>query len=405
MKPQFLKNIRFTDLTWAGAGPFGTKIFSDFGADIMKVESTTRLDSVRVGGPFKDRQYGVNRSGYFASRNTGKKSVTIDVKSPEGRAAMLGLIAQSDVVSNNFGPGAMKRMGLSYEEVRAVKPDIIYLSMPMFGDGGPMAEMLGVGMTISAVAGLMWSTAYKQNDPVGPGTHYPDHAANPYHAAFAVLAALRHRRLTGEGMKIDLAQVESTINFLGSAPVSYAMTGQEPPQVGNGSVSAAPHGIYRCAGDDAWCAITVMNDTQWRAFAQATGTPELADDNRFASTSARVANSAELDGLVSNWTAARTPDAATAILTDAGIPAARVANSRHLVENDQQLAARKYWQRVEHPELGCSLYGSPPYLIDGERVELSRPPLLGEHTKQVLADVAGLDGAAILRLEESGVLK
>ena len=137
MKPQFLKGIRFTDLTWAGAGPFCTKIFSDFGADVIKIESTTRLDSVRTGGPFKDRKFGLNRSGYFASRNSGKKSVVLDVKSPMGREQVHDLIRNSDVVSNNFGPGAMDRMGLSYEDVRAIKPDIVYLSMPMYGESGP----------------------------------------------------------------------------------------------------------------------------------------------------------------------------------------------------------------------------------------------------------------------------
>src|SRR5690606_33778637 len=185
--------ILFTDLSWAGAGPFGTKVLSDFGAEIIKVESTRRLDSVRTGGPFKDRQYGVNRSGYFASRNTGKKSFTVDPKTPGGAALMAELIARSDVVTNNFGPGAMERLGLSYERCREIKPDIIYLSMPMYGETGPLAGLLGVGMTISAVTGLMWATAYEAGDPVGPGTHYPDHAANPYHAAFAILAALRYR--------------------------------------------------------------------------------------------------------------------------------------------------------------------------------------------------------------------
>ncbi|GHU37065.1 hypothetical protein AGMMS50256_34510 [Betaproteobacteria bacterium] len=223
MKPDFLKGVRFVDLTWAGAGPFGTKIFSDFGADIIKIESSVRLDSVRTGGPFKDRKYGVNRSGYFASRNTGKKSVVLNLKTEAGHKLVFDIIRQSDVISNNYGPGAMDRLGLGYESVRTVKPDIIYLSMPMYGEDGPRAEMIGVGMTISSVSGLMWSTAYGPGVPVGPGTHYPDHAANPYHAAFAVLAALRRKRLTGEGMKIDLSQVESTINFIGTAFTAQAI--------------------------------------------------------------------------------------------------------------------------------------------------------------------------------------
>ena len=405
MKPEFLKGIRFADLTWAGAGPFSTKIFSDFGAEVIKIESATRLDSVRTGGPFKDRKYGVNRSGYFASRNTGKKSVVLDLKSEEGRRLVFDIIRKSDVISNNFGPGAMDRMGLSYEAVRAVKPDIIYLAMPMYGEDGPRAELLGVGMTISAVTGLMWSTGYRRDDPVGPGTHYPDHAANPYHAAFAVIAALRRKRLTGEGTKIDLSQVESTINFIGTAVTECAITGEDRPQAGNGSVEMAPHNIFRCAGDDAWVAIAATTDTEWQALARMIGGDRLAADPRYATAPDRIAQREELERLVSGWTAARGADEAAAAVRQAGVPAARVANSRYLIENDAQLAARGYWQRVEHPELGNSLYASPPYCIDGERVELARPPLLGEHNREILSGLLGVDEREIDRLEAAGVFK
>jgi benzylsuccinate CoA-transferase BbsF subunit len=360
-----------------------------------------RLESVRTGGPFKDRKFGVNRSGYFASRNTGKKSVVLDLKAEEGRALVYDIIRQSDVVSNNFGPGAMERMGLGYDAVKAIKPDIIYLSMPMYGEDGPLAELLGVGMTISAVTGLMWSTAYGKDDPVGPGTHYPDHAANPYHAAFAILAALRRKRLTGEGMKINLSQVESTINFIGSAVTRAAIKAKDAPQTGNASVDAAPHGIFRCAGDDAWCAIAVTSDAEWQAFAKATG----IDDRRFATVDNRLADREELERRLTQWTATRSAAEVAETLRDAGVPAAVTASARHLIEDDPQLAARGFFQRVEHPELGNSLYASPPYRIDGERVELQRPPLLGEHTREVLAGLLGLEQQEIDRLESAGVFK
>jgi benzylsuccinate CoA-transferase BbsF subunit len=405
MIPRFLEGIRFADLTWAGAGPFGTKIFSDFGAEVIKVESSVRLDSVRTGGPYKDRKYGLNRSGYFASRNTGKKSVVLDLKSGEGYALVCDIIRRSDVVTNNFGPGAMERLGLGYETVRAIKPDIVYLSMPMYGEDGPRAELLGVGMTISAVTGLMWSTGYRAGDPVGPGTHYPDHAANPYHAAFAIMAALRRRRLTGEGMKIDLSQVESTINFIGTGVVGYTLTGTDAEAKGNTSPDAAPHGIYPCAGEDEWCAITIMDDAQWRAFAKAIGRADLAGDPGLAQAEDRLRRAAELDALTAAWTAARSGDEAVETMREAGVPAAIVASSRHLIETDPQLAARAYWQRVDHPELGRSLYNAPPYVIDGERVELKRPPLLGEHTEEVLSGLLGLSRGEIDRLEQAGVLK
>ena len=405
MKPDFLNDIRFTDLTWAGAGPFGTKVFSDFGAEIIKVESTVRLDSVRTGGPFKDRRYGVNRSGYFASRNTGKKSFTADLKTKAGRALVHGLIEKSDVVSNNFGPGAMERLGLSYDEVREIKPDIVYLSMPMYGENGPLAELLGVGMTISAVTGLMWATAYEAGDPVGPGTHYPDHAANPYHAAFAVLAALRYRQLTGKGMKIDLSQVESTLNFIGTAVTDWAITGREPPITGNADAHAAPHNVYRTRGEDDWLAVAVIEDRHWTALCDVMGRGDLAADPALSTADGRIAARDRLDVAVADWAAGREADPAAAELIAAGVPAAKVASARHLIESDPQLAHRGYFQRVAHPELGDSLYAALPFTIDGERIELDRPPLLGEHTREILRDILELPEAEIDRLDAEGALK
>lgn len=405
MKPDFLRGIRFTDLTWAGAGPFSTKIFSDFGAEIIKVESMTRPDPVRMGGPFKDGEAGTNRSGYFASRNTGKQSVSINLKSEEGRALVLDLIRNSDVLSNNFGPGAMERLGLSYEAVSRIKPDIIYLSMPMYGEDGPRASMLGVGMTISAVTSLMWMTAYGPQDPVGPGTHYPDHAANPYHAAFAVAAALRYRRFTGKGMKIDLSQVESTINFVGPAVVEHAASGVEPSQIGNRSLIFAPHNIFRCDGEDEWCALAVETEAQWLALTRVINRPDLRDDTGLREAAERLARLEALEAAVSEWTARHAAKDAVAALLEAGIPAAVVAPSRYLVEEDEQLGTRDYWQILDHPEMGESLFSSPPYRIDGERIHLTRPPLFGEHTQDVLSNVLGLRQDEIRRLADKGVLQ
>ncbi len=404
MRPDFLRGIRFTDLTWAGAGPFGTKVFADFGADILKVESMSRPDPVRRGGPFRDGEAGINRSGYFASRNTGKKSVAIDMKTAEGRELVLQLVETSDVISNNFGPGAMQRLGFGYDAVRARKPDIIYLSMPMYGEDGPRSALLGVGMTISAVTGLMRSTAYAEGDAVGPGTHYPDHAANPYHAAFAVLAALRYRRHTGRGMKIDLSQIESTANFVGPGLVEAATTGQEPPQIGNRSRSDAPHGIFRCLGDDAWCAIGVESDAEWLALAATIGRQDLAARPDLRNADGRLANTAMLEGALGAWAASRTAPEASGQLQAAGVPAAVVASSRHLIEADAQLAARGYWQQLDHPEIGPALFTSPPYRVDGERIELSRQPLFGEHTREVLSGVLGLSDARIEDLAERKIL-
>jgi len=405
MSPDFLSGIRFTDLTWAGAGPFGTKVFSDFGAEVLKIESMSRPDPVRRGGPFKDGVAGTNRSGYFASRNTGKRSISLDLKNPEGREIALRLIAQSDVVSNNFGPGAMERLGLTYDEVRAVKPDIIYLSMPMYGEDGPLSTLLGVGMTIAAVTGLMWMTGYGRGEkPLGPGTHYPDHAANPYHAAFAVLAALRYRRHTGRGMKIDLSQVESTANFVGASILEASVHDREPEHTGNRSRRDAPHNVFRCAGEDAWCAIAVESDTEWLALAATIGRQDLAARPELRMAAGRLAATEELEAAVTAWTRAHGAVEAGTILQNAGVPAARVSSARDLVEEDTQLAARGYWQTLEHPEMGPSLFTAPPFTIDGERVELRRPPLFGEHTQEVLTGLLGMSDAEIAELAERKIL-
>lgn len=404
MQPSFLKGIRVTDLTWAGAGTFGTKVLSDFGAEVLKIESMTRPDPVRVGGPFKDGIPGTNRSGYFASRNTGKKSVAVNLKTAAGRRLVLDLVARSDVVANNFGPGAMERLGLGEAALRAAKPDIISLAMPMYGEDGPRAQLLGVGMTISAVAGMMWHTAYAPGDPVGPGTHFPDHAANPYHAAFAVIAALRHRRRTGEGMTIDLSQVESTVNFMGPALLEASATGAEPPQHGNRSRTDAPHGIFRCAGEDAWCAVAVEGDATWQALVRAIGRADLAADPALATASGRLAAQDHLEAALGAWCAARPRKEAAATLRAAGVPAAAVASARDLVEGDPQLAARRAFQHVDHPEVGPILLNAPPFAIDGERVELLRQPLFGEHTEAVLTGLLGLSRDRVAELAAQGVL-
>jgi benzylsuccinate CoA-transferase BbsF subunit len=400
----FLSGIRIADFSWAGAGPFCTKVFSDLGAEVLKIESSTRVDPVRAGGPFKDGVAGVNRSGYFASRNSGKKSVVLDLKSDQGRKLALQLIERSDIVTNNFGPGVMQRLGLGYDEARAVKPDIIHLSMPMYGQHGPLASLLGVGMTISAVTGLIWMTAYGPDDPVGPGTHYPDHAANPYHAAFAILAALRHRGATGRGMQIDLAQVESTINFMGPAIVEYGATGNEPRQTGNRSLADAPHNLFRCSGEDRWCAITVQDERQWLGLCRAMGRADLAGDESLRGAAGRLARNDEIEAVVSAWTATQSATQVCETLQSAGVPSAPVARSKDLLQGDEHLAARGYWQHIDHPEVGETTFTSPPYRFDGQRVKLKRPPLLGEHTEEVLRDVLGYSDEKISQFKKEGIL-
>lgn len=299
----------------------------------------------------------------------------------------------------------MERLGLGYDEVKAIKPDIIYLSMPMYGEDGPLASLLGVGMTISAVTGLMWQTGYQGEGPIGPGTHFPDHAANPYHAAFAIMAALRHRRATGRGLKIDLSQVESTINCMGLPFLEYALTGQERERMGNRSPFHAPHNIFACAGADDWCAIAVETDRQWQALCQVTGLSELAADPALAHAQGRLQQVERIEQAVTQWTRQHGAKDVMARLQAEGVPAGMVMNSRHLMEEDDQLRHRGYWQTLDHPEIGESQFTSPPFLLDGERVNLRRPPLLGEHSEDLLQQLLGYSAAQVQALRDDGVLE
>ena len=199
-----LKGIRVADFCWLGAGSYTTKILGDMGADVIKIESAARLDSLRMAAPYKDGVPGVNRSGYFADRNTSKRSITVDMKHPRALALVRRLIEQSDIIANNFTPGVMEKFGLGYDAVRAMKPDIIYLAMSMQGSQGPERSYLGYGASMVSLTGLHELSGLPDREPAGTGTNYPDHVPNPCHAAFALLAALRHRRRTGQGQLIDL---------------------------------------------------------------------------------------------------------------------------------------------------------------------------------------------------------
>nr|MDP9459069.1 CoA transferase [Actinomycetota bacterium] len=266
-----LSGVRVADFTWVGAGSYTTKMLADHGADVIKIESRAKIDGIRLSAPFKDGVKGVNRSGYFADRNTSKRSITIDLKTAEGQALARRIVAASHVVANNFTPGTMAKFGLGYEQVEEINPAAVYLAMSMSGDSGPERDFLGYGLTIGALVGIHHLSGLPGREPAGTGTNYPDHIPNPCHSAFAVLAALRHARRTGRGQYLDIAQTEPTIAVLGPAFLDATVNGREPQPLGNQHLRCAPHGVYPCAGDDRWIAIAVTDDAQWAAVRQVFG--------------------------------------------------------------------------------------------------------------------------------------
>ncbi|HYH41992.1 MAG TPA: CoA transferase [Burkholderiales bacterium] len=401
-----LSGVRITDFSWLGAGSYTTKIFADLGADVIKLESATRLDALRMTAPYKDGVPGVNRSGYFADRNTSKRSLAIDLKKPQASGIVKALIQKSDIVANNFTPGVMEKFGFGYEAVKAIKPDIIYLAMSMMGRDGPERNYLGYGSSIVALTGLQHLTGIAGREPAGTGTNYPDHIPNPCHAAFAVLAALRHRRRTGIGELIDLAQLEPTLSLLGPVFLDLTVNGRDSQATANQHAWAAPHGVYPCRGEDRWIAIAVTTDEQWTALVSALGSPGWTRHPDFITLPRRRRSLERLDELVGGETRKHDAWSLMAILQEAGVPAGVVQTPADVVDRDPQLKHRNHWISLEHEEMGPTLYNGHPFSFSHlDSQPRTAAPLLGEHTREVLGELLELGEAEIDGLIADGVLK
>jgi benzylsuccinate CoA-transferase BbsF subunit len=324
------------------------------------------------------------------------------------------LARASSVVTSNFRPGVMERWGLSYQELSAGQPDLIYLTMPMQGATGPHSRYAGFGSTIAALSGLVAPSGLPGRVPVGTGTHYPDHVPNPGHALVALLAALVHRNRTGRGGRIELSQFESTTGLLGPAVLRYSVTGNQPSARGNRVPWAAPHGVYPCLGDDTWIAISAGTEAQWAALSGVLARSEpggdgepgedLAADPRFAGLDSRREHEDALDGMVAARTARWDRWELMGRLQAAGVPASVVETTGDVFD-DPVLAARRYWRVLEHPVMGPVRNASAPHLWNGQPVSPASPaPLLGQHTEEISTDLLGLSADEYRQLVADGVL-
>jgi benzylsuccinate CoA-transferase BbsF subunit len=309
------------------------------------------------------------------------------------------MIGKVDIVTSNFRPGIMDRWGLGYDDVRKLNPSIIYMTMPMQGETGPHASYIGFGSTIAALAGLVDLSAVPGRSPVGTGTHYPDHVPNPGHALVAVLAAIRHRRKTGEGQHIELAQFESTVNVIGPAIIAAGL-GATPTATGNRSRAAAPHAAFRCK-DGQWIVISCESDDQWAALERALGLPRNETRRTLAG---RKADEDAIESDLRHALGRLNRPEALELLDHAVVPNAPVNSSRDIVE-EPGLWARGFWHDIEHPVIGhIPIARSPFRLVDGRQAEVTRPPLLGENTFEVLHEQLGMSEQEYDQLVADGVL-
>src|SRR5581483_6923417 len=334
----------------------------------------------------------INTAWFHNKYNPNKMSVTLDLARPEGQDVMRRLVAVSDVFVANRTPQVLNKLGVSYDALREVKPDLVYLTMPTMGEGGRRSFYGGVSWGIQAMAGLNMISGFADRMPTSPSPYsHPDVSCNPLHAVVAILAALRYRRRTGKGQMIELAQYESTICWTGPALLQYTVNGSLMERTENRHPLAAPHEVYRCLGDDKWVAISVFTDEQWRALCQAVGRPELGSDPRYATLEARQANEPSIRDAIEPWTSDKAPEDVAAQLQSAGVPAAPVNNFEQLLKGDPQLKERQLWTEVEHPELGKALVERWGFRLSrAPAAPPQRAPLLGEHNDYVFQEVLGL---------------
>jgi len=382
-------------------GTMITKCLGDFGATVVRIESNQHPDIVRLTAPYAEGIPGVNRSGYFPLINSNKYSISINLENPKGHDVARRLIEWSDIIVESFRPGIMDKYGFGYEELKQLKPDIIMVRVSIHGQTGPYAEQPGLGYQTTGLVGFPLLIGWPDRGPTPLPVAYTDYIAYHFGTA-ALLAALDYRKRTGKGLCLDLSQVEASMHFLAPLLMDSTVNFREPVRMGNSSPRTAPHGIYRCKGNDRWCAIAVTDDQEWEAFINAMGNPSWARSPRFGTLLERKQNEDELNRLIEEWTANFSPEELMKMLQSAGVPCGIVADGERLV-NDPHLKARGYYWELKHPEIGLSLHASQPFKLSKTPAKPKMPaPCLGEHTEFVCREILKISDEEFLELLSSG---
>jgi crotonobetainyl-CoA:carnitine CoA-transferase CaiB-like acyl-CoA transferase len=360
------------DFTWVLSGPYATRILADFGAEVIKVQ------------PLLPQEEDEFARGYYNTWNRNKLGITLDLNKPQGVALAKKLVGISDAVAENFTPRVMANWGLDYENLKKVKPDIIMLSLSTMGNSGPWRDYVGFGPTVQAFSGLTHLTAYPDRPPLGPGNAYADHVAALL-ACLALLGAFEYRLKTGEGQYIDVSQVEAMASLLGDAFVP--------------SEEEAFQGVYRCQGDDRWCAISVFGDDEWQGFKEALDNPQWAEDDRFSTPRKRLENKQALDRLVEGWTKKHTAGEVMALLQKRGVAAGEVQDASDLAR-DPQLKKRGFFV-----ELGGTISDAVPIRLSATPASYNRAaPTLGQDNDYVYRRLLGMGQEELAELQRQGVV-
>ncbi|WP_051122112.1 CaiB/BaiF CoA-transferase family protein [Nocardia sp. 348MFTsu5.1] len=415
-----LAGIRIADFCWVGVGALATRFLADFGAEVIKIEDRTRLDLTRRMPIYKgDTSRAMsqevagaspNMSGHFNNYNRNKLGVTINMRTDEGRSLVRRLIANSDVVTENFAPGIMERWDLAYDALLEIKSSIISARMSGFGHSGPDESYRSYGPVVQAVGGLTFSSGLPNREPSGWGMSYMDNQA-AYNASAAILMALYNRALTGEGTEVDVSALEASVHLIGPALLDAEVNattfrGSEfPPGNLLEFSDAAPHGVYPTSDPDRWVAIAVFDDAEWDRFADALGRPHWIDAPEFADQSSRRAAFVSLDQKVSEWTATRSGHDVADLLQHHGVRASSVQDAEDVVDHDPQLAHRGLFVEMDHPEIGVAPFEGTPFLASSTKpVHWRSSPLLGEDNEYVFKELLQMPSEQYADLLERGVI-
>jgi len=403
MQKRPLEGIRVVEFCFFAAGPIGVKTLSDHGAEVIKIESQSRPDGMRWLGPFKDNIPGLERGGAYNHANSGKLGVSLNLTYPKGIEIAKRLIALSDIVVENYSGGTIKRMGLGYEELRKVKPDIIMLSACMQGQTGPHASHPGYGPHLTALTGFTHIAGWPDRDGADLGV-YTDYIA-PHFIALAVLSALDYRRRTGKGQYIDMSQYEASLHFMAPLLLDNAANQRVADRMGKQHAYAVPHNAYPCRGEDRWCAIGVFTDEEWQSLVKVMGDPAWVDDPRFATFETRKENEQELDRLIGEWTIRQPAEEVMNLLQAAGVAAGVLETGQDMLERDPQFKHRHTYWEVDHPVLGTCRSVGPAFILSKSPCEVKRGPLLGEHNEYALKELLGMSDEEIEELVVEGVVE
>ena len=412
MPPHPLAGVRALEFAEVWAGPYCGSLLGDLGAEIIKVESIQRtyrglINPPEGAGGYPEGEPGQrpwNRFAVFNGVNRNKMGLTLDLTSSAGADVFKELLVVSDVVFTNYAYGVMDSFGLGYDALRQIKPDVVMLSMPGYGNTGPYRGYRSMGMGIDAISGHSSLRGYPDLDPSSLSISHHSDAVAAVTAVFAICAALFYRARTGKGQFIDMSQSETFLPHLGEVFLEFGMTGRIRERRGNWHPSMAPHGCYPCAGEDRWVAIAVRDDEEWQTLCQVEGLAHLAGDTRFATSKGRLGNRETLDGLIGEWTIGLDRYAITRTLQELGVPAGPVLDCCADTYDDPHLQDRGYFQVVDHPEAGTHLLSGPIWGSHCVPRPVQAPaPCLGEHNSYVLGQVLGLPTDVLKDLEDRGV--